>query len=32
VVKLDAGIKGHDLLAEAKKVLRDLNACAMPQA
>jgi transcription-repair coupling factor (superfamily II helicase) len=31
VVKLEAHVKGHELIAEAKKVLRDLNHCAVPQ-
>jgi transcription-repair coupling factor (superfamily II helicase) len=32
VVKLGEGVKGRDVIAEAKKVLRDLGACALPQA
>jgi transcription-repair coupling factor (superfamily II helicase) len=32
VVKLDAHVKGHALVAEAKKALRDLGTCALPHA
>ncbi|MGQ0508585.1 MAG: hypothetical protein ACT4TC_25075, partial [Myxococcaceae bacterium] len=28
VVKIDPHLKGHHLISEAKKVLRDLGACA----
>ncbi len=31
VAKVDAALKGQHLVAEAKKVLRDLSACALPQ-
>ena len=30
VVKLESHVKGNELIAEAKKVLRDLNRCAVP--
>jgi transcription-repair coupling factor (superfamily II helicase) len=32
VVKLGAEVKGQALIAEARKVLRDLNTCALPEA
>ncbi|QRK12679.1 transcription-repair coupling factor [Archangium violaceum] len=32
VVKLGAEVRGQSLIAEAKKVLRDLGTCALPQA
>ncbi|MCY1074457.1 transcription-repair coupling factor [Archangium lansingense] len=32
VVKLGAEVKGQALIAEAKKVLRDLGTCALPEA
>jgi transcription-repair coupling factor (superfamily II helicase) len=32
VVRVPEGTKGPALIAEAKKVLRDLSACALPQA
>jgi transcription-repair coupling factor (superfamily II helicase) len=32
VVRVQAGTQGPALIAEAKKVLRDLSACALPQA
>jgi transcription-repair coupling factor (superfamily II helicase) len=32
IARVPEGAKGHDLIAEAKKVLRDLGTCALPQA
>ena len=32
VAKVQEGTKGHALVVEAKKVLRDLSTCALPQA
>ena len=32
VLKLGPEVKGQDLIAEARKVLRDLGTCALPQA
>ena len=32
VAKVPEGTKGQALVVEAKKVLRDLNTCALPQA
>ncbi|MCY1016841.1 transcription-repair coupling factor [Pyxidicoccus sp. MSG2] len=32
IVRMPQGASGHDLIAEAKKVLRDLSHCALPQA
>jgi len=32
VVKLGAEVRGPSLIAEAKKVLRDLGTCALPDA
>jgi transcription-repair coupling factor (superfamily II helicase) len=32
VAKVQEGTKGHTLVLEAKKVLRDLGTCALPQA
>ncbi|QDE66453.1 transcription-repair coupling factor [Myxococcus xanthus] len=32
IARAPQGASGHDLIAEAKKVLRDLSHCALPQA
>jgi transcription-repair coupling factor (superfamily II helicase) len=32
IAKVQEGTKGHPLVLEAKKVFRDLNTCALPQA
>jgi transcription-repair coupling factor (superfamily II helicase) len=32
IAKVPEGTKGHALVVEAKKVFRDLNTCALPQA
>ncbi|MBJ6761381.1 transcription-repair coupling factor [Myxococcaceae bacterium JPH2] len=32
IVRLPEKVQGHDVVVEAKKVLRDLHTCALPQA